>query len=198
MDPTNPHRLTRKQFAFVAAYLGPCKGNATRAALEAGYSPKTAAFIGAENLNKPKIQAAIAEWRSEIRGFAVREATSRIADLDEIKNRLWRVIAARAEEHRDFAAGGDTGLLVKTTKMLGSGKMAVEVDEYTYDSAIVRDLASIYAQIAKEVGADKVTLEISGPDGGPVVTEHRDLIDFSSLPDELLDSMTALFRERLA
>ena len=49
--------LTVKQQAFVEAYCG----NATEAALQAGYSPKTAAFIGAENLKKPKINVAIKE-----------------------------------------------------------------------------------------------------------------------------------------
>lgn len=48
-------KLTARQQRFVDAY----DGNATAAALAAGYSKKTAAFIGAENLKKPKIAAAI-------------------------------------------------------------------------------------------------------------------------------------------
>lgn len=44
-------KLTTKQKAFIQAYCG----NATEAALKAGYSKKTAAFIGAENLKKPQI-----------------------------------------------------------------------------------------------------------------------------------------------
>jgi phage terminase small subunit len=47
--------LTPKQSAFVNAYLK-C-GNATQAAIAAGYSQKTAGSIGAENLKKPEIQA---------------------------------------------------------------------------------------------------------------------------------------------
>ena len=49
--------LTAKQQRFVEAYTG----NATQAAIAAGYSEKTAPFIGAENLKKPKI---IAELKS--------------------------------------------------------------------------------------------------------------------------------------
>lgn len=51
-------KLTAKQDAFVKAYLlnG---GNATQAAIKAGYSKKTANEIGAENLTKPSIKAAI-------------------------------------------------------------------------------------------------------------------------------------------
>ena len=48
-------KLTPKQKRFVEAYTG----NATEAALKAGYSQKTAAFIGAENLKKHQIIQAI-------------------------------------------------------------------------------------------------------------------------------------------
>lgn len=47
--------LTAKQQRFIDAYTG----NATAAAIAAGYSEKTAPFIGAENLKKPKILAEI-------------------------------------------------------------------------------------------------------------------------------------------
>ena len=49
--------LTYKQAAFVREYL--VDKNATQAAIRAGYSPKSAASIGEENLRKPEIQAAI-------------------------------------------------------------------------------------------------------------------------------------------
>ncbi len=62
-------KLTVKQQRFVEVY----SGNATQAALEAGYSPRTAAFIGAENLKKPQIKAAIAERESA--ASSVRVAT---------------------------------------------------------------------------------------------------------------------------
>jgi Phage terminase, small subunit len=47
--------LTAKQKRFVELF----EGNATQAALSAGYSKKTAAAIGKENLRKPLIVAAI-------------------------------------------------------------------------------------------------------------------------------------------
>ena len=51
-------KLTSKQDAFVKAYL--LNGfNATQAAIEAGYSEKTAYSIGNENLSKPEIKKAI-------------------------------------------------------------------------------------------------------------------------------------------
>lgn len=52
-------KLTPKQSAFVAEYL--IDLNATQAAIRAGYSVKTAKSVGAENLTKPDIDAAIQE-----------------------------------------------------------------------------------------------------------------------------------------
>ena len=51
------NKLTAKQERFVAEYLVDL--NATQAAIRAGYSAKTAAEIGAENLRKPQIAAAV-------------------------------------------------------------------------------------------------------------------------------------------
>lgn len=53
-----------KQAAFIAEYL--IDGNATQAALRAGYSPKTAYSIGQENLKKPEIAAKLAEKQAEV------------------------------------------------------------------------------------------------------------------------------------
>ena len=44
---------------FVRAYLGEAKGNATKAAIIAGYSQKTAKQIGSELLTFPDVKAAI-------------------------------------------------------------------------------------------------------------------------------------------
>lgn len=56
-------KLTSKQELFVKEYL--IDLNATKAAMRAGYSEKTAYSIGQENLKKPEIAEAIAEAASE-------------------------------------------------------------------------------------------------------------------------------------
>src|SRR5690554_5289735 len=56
-------RLTPKQKRFVEEYLVDL--NATKAALRAGYSKRTAYSIGQENLKKPEIQTAIQEARDK-------------------------------------------------------------------------------------------------------------------------------------
>lgn len=51
--------LNKRQRAFVQAYLGEARYNATEAARIAGYSQNSAATIGWENLRKPEIKEAI-------------------------------------------------------------------------------------------------------------------------------------------
>lgn len=81
--------LRPKQQRFVEEYLVDL--NATQAALRANYSPKTAAFIGAENLRKPQIQHAIQAAqaararRTEITQDRVLKEYARLAFLDPRK-----------------------------------------------------------------------------------------------------------------
>lgn len=67
--------LTLKQKAFADFYIE--TGNASEAARKAGYSKKTAPFIGAENLKKPQISAYISGRMKEIE-------EGRIASADEV------------------------------------------------------------------------------------------------------------------
>ncbi len=77
-DLTPSSDLTPKQRLFVTAYLA--NGfNATKAAKEAGYSEKTAYSIGAENLTKPVIAAAIKKGLSD-HAMGAEEVLARLAD----------------------------------------------------------------------------------------------------------------------
>ena len=79
-------KLTAKQQRFIDEYL--VDFNATQAALRAGYSKKTAAFIGAQNLRKLQIQAEIArrqrdlQKRTEVSQDRVVKELARIAFAD--------------------------------------------------------------------------------------------------------------------
>ena len=84
--------LKPKQRAFADEYIRN-GGNVTQAAIAAGYSKKTAAYIGSENLKKPHIAAYIAERQKEIE-------SSRICDLKEIQEFRSRVM--RGEEKDSF------------------------------------------------------------------------------------------------
>ncbi|MEK4193267.1 MULTISPECIES: terminase small subunit [Paenibacillus] len=63
-DKSDSAKLTEKEEIFILEYLRDF--NATRAAMAAGYSKKTAYVIGWENLRKPKVQAKIAEHKEAV------------------------------------------------------------------------------------------------------------------------------------
>ena len=67
--------LNERQKAFADYYIQ--TGNATEAAIKAGYSEKTARSIGAENLTKPDISAYIKARLGE-------QSRKRVADANEI------------------------------------------------------------------------------------------------------------------
>ena len=67
--------LNERQKAFADYYIE--LGNATEAAIKAGYSEKTARSIGAENLTKPDISA-------YIKGRLDEQSNKRVADANEV------------------------------------------------------------------------------------------------------------------
>lgn len=74
--------LTPKQERFVQEYL--IDLNATQAAIRAGYSKKTAAAIGAENLIKPYLGEAIAERKAQLAkkaGVTAEQIVSEMANI---------------------------------------------------------------------------------------------------------------------
>ncbi|WP_318652381.1 terminase small subunit [Paenibacillus lycopersici] len=97
-------KLTEKQKQFADFYLE--TGNATEAAVRAGYSEKTARVIGQENLLKPAIKtyidAAIAE-----------KDEKRIAKQDEVLEFLTNVLRGQVKEQFPLGMGMGEQSLVK-------------------------------------------------------------------------------------
>lgn len=81
--------LTGKQQSFVCEYL--IDLNATQAAIRAGYSAKTAAEMGYENLRKPQIVEAIAKARKD-----QQERTG--ITSDRVVREAWNLVTADARE----------------------------------------------------------------------------------------------------
>lgn len=84
-------KLTPKQKAFADYYIE--TGNATEAAIRAGYSKKTARVIGQENLTKPAIKQYIDKRNKVIE-------SERIASITEVKEYWTRVM--RGQEKDQF------------------------------------------------------------------------------------------------
>ena len=95
-------KLTDKQQRFVDAY----DGNATQAAIAAGYSEKTARSMGRENLTKPYILA-------EIRSREVKRRTPMIASREE-RQAFWSATM------RD--TGEDMKNRLKASELLGKSE----------------------------------------------------------------------------
>ena len=78
-------KLTGKQDAFVKAYLlnG---GNATQAAIDAGYKADNAAVIGCENLIKPNIKSAIEKHQQEANKVFIWSKEKKLLLLEKIAN----------------------------------------------------------------------------------------------------------------
>lgn len=110
-------KLTERQRKFVLCY----DGNATEAAIKAGYSKKTAFQIGYENLRKPEIALALKE-RAEKEAPAL------------IKNRKQRqMLWSKLTEHADpYVAMKASELLAKSEgdfidKVYHSGDVVVSM-----------------------------------------------------------------------
>ena len=93
-------KLTEKQRRFVDYYVE--TGNKTEAAKKAGYSEKTAASIGDENLRKPAIKAAIDARLRELEG-------KRIAKADEVMQFLTSTLRGEVKEERIVIEGTGDG-----------------------------------------------------------------------------------------
>ena len=91
-------KLTIKQQRFADEYI--ISGNATEAAIKAGYSKKTAAVIGNENLIKPYIKKYIDERLKE-------HEEKQIAKQDEILKYLTSVM--RGEEKEETLSKNEFG-----------------------------------------------------------------------------------------
>ena len=81
--------LTPKQRKFCDEYL--ISGNATDAAIKAGYSPKTAKQTGSENLAKPDLRAYIDEQLEKLH-------SAKIADAEEVMKYLTSVMRGEHTE----------------------------------------------------------------------------------------------------
>lgn len=105
--PKRTTELSDKQQKFVEEYLIDLCG--TKAALRAGYNPNSAHVIAAENLQKPKVVAAIQELRavqSQKAGESIEKHLATMGDLRDEARRLGQMSAAvKAEECRGKVLG---------------------------------------------------------------------------------------------
>ncbi|MCP4116475.1 MAG: terminase small subunit [Desulfobacteraceae bacterium] len=140
-------KLTTKQQRFVEVF----DGNATEAAREAGYKGNdvTLAQVGAENLKKPHIVAAIKERETE-------RQSSKIATREE-RQAFWTDVM-RGNITQDSVEGkGEDAVVVKIPPDMKDRLRAAEL-------------------LGKSEGDFIERKEVSGPGGGPVQT-RAEIVD---------------------
>lgn len=101
--------MTLMQQKFCDEYI--ICGNATEAAIKAGYSPKTAKSIAAENLSKPYLREYIDKRIEEIK-------SSKIADAEEVLSYLTAVMRGEHTEEIPILCGD--GVQELTAKKVGA------------------------------------------------------------------------------
>lgn len=169
--------LNAKQKLFVQEYL--VDKNATRAAKVAGYAPKAAYAMGAENLRKPQIAQAIAEGLA----LQTQAAQARAAQRGVTKERWLKELELIAfADMDDFAeiteaqSGNSQSVSMITTadRKKGRGRAIKKISETStqHGGSIGLELHNklpALELIAKAHGWVKDIHEHQGEGGGPMV-----------------------------
>lgn len=108
-------KLTEKQKRFCDYYIE--TGNATEAAIRAGYSEKTAKVIGAENLTKPYLKSYIDERIGQLE-------SNRIADAKEVMEYLTKIVRNEAKEEVVVVSEYDSEIIKKDVSIRDRNKVA--------------------------------------------------------------------------
>lgn len=131
-------KLTVKQKAFCDYYIE--TGNATEAAVRAGYSKKTAKETGYENLTKPYIKAYIDERLKFIED-------KRIAKGEEVLQYLTKVM--RGEEKDQFGLDASLQDRTKAAELLGK-----RYSLFTERVDVTLEKSETFAEIIGQVGGE--------------------------------------------
>lgn len=161
--------MNHRQKLFALEYLQ--SGNATQAAIAAGYSKKTARSIGSENLTKPDIQRLLKKTRSEILKNAELNLENAVVQLDAVVNFDPRKAHGKSPEEWD-------------------DKTAMAIGEYTetfFPNGILKERR--FKQHSKNAG-----LDMQFKRKGDYVNESNVL---NRMSDEQIDFLIEKLRDRL-
>lgn len=140
--------LTALQARFVEQYL--LDGNATKAALRAGYSSRSAAALGSRALRTPQVQVALAERRMAAATQFEVDSVWVLCRLRVVVERCLQGVPVRERSGQEtgewsFNASGATRALELMGKHLGMFSERIDVQL----------LRSEVAQVAAELGLDE-------------------------------------------
>lgn len=117
----------------------------------------------------PEFAAKVDEIQAEMfeaaKRFGIGTVANRLREIDRRYRRLLRVIDERSKDPSlQVAAGGDTGLLVRQIKGIGSGDNFQRVEEFAVDTGLLAELRALEEAAAKQLGqfVTKTDLTTSG------------------------------------
>ena len=162
-EEAKPTKLSNKQRRFIDEYLR--SWNATQSAIKAGYSEKTARFIGHENLTKPYIQEIIKE-RLQASHMSADEALEIIAahargDMAELMD------ISSVGFNMDLQAARDKGL----TRLIKKVKQKTTTFIAKKESDEDREVTELEVELYDAQSAAKMILQMHGR-----FTEYVDVI----------------------
>jgi len=146
---------------------------------KSGYSKNGCDVSASQLLRNPKVRSRLAELRAAITRsnvhLAITDREVRLEDYNQIRSKLLQVMRERAA-HPDFqnTPGGKTGTLVKTLKQVGSGRNSQLLEEFSVDTALLRELRETHKQAAIELSQWSEKKEVTGKDGGPITIAQYD------------------------
>jgi len=142
-------KITVKQQTFADEYIK--TGNATQAAIAAGYSKKTAYAMGAENLKKPHIKAYIDKRLAEIQ-------SKRTADMQEVLEYLTSVMRGEEKDEKTYwDADADSIEVVETKPKIADRTKAAELLGKRLGAFETRENAEVLEKLDKILeGVDNV------------------------------------------
>lgn len=97
----------------------------------------------------------------------------RLLALEDRWLRMQQVIEARAADpDHQRASGGETGLLVRRQRVIGSGDNALLIEEFEVDTALLKELRETERQAAQEAGQWQEKHQHEHNHAGSVAHEH--------------------------
>ena len=144
-------KMTLKQQRFADEYI--ITGNATQAAIKAGYSKKTAKVIANENLTKPYIKKYIDERLAKLE-------SEKIATQEEVLQYLTSVMRGEKTEPLLVLDGEGTQKVIEAVPSVQSRTKAAELLGKRYGT--FTDRVDINAQIESKPKFDDIVNQLGG------------------------------------
>lgn len=139
-------------------------------AAQVGISRSTLKRWKAEPEFMADVESFLEAFRAKVRRQGIAILERRVQSLNNRWRRLEEVMRARAEDpSMQHVPGGNTGLLVRTYKQIGSGESAQIMEEYEVDAALLREFREHEKQAAQELGQWIDKKEHAGVKGSPLI-----------------------------